>query len=123
MPDIHTTTILIGNAVSLAGEVCGILSGIHKTRTLHWQTARLLVSGASNVILGSWLAFWLNLTGIGRNALLHKAALHMLESTALQPKPARTRKVQAGFFMGVHREPPVAQRKACCYTDIVPLLH
>ena len=83
MPDIHTNAILIGNAVSLAGEVCGIISGIHKSRTLHWQTARLLVSGVSNVILGSWLAFWLNLTGVGRNVLLHKAALHMPAKIAI----------------------------------------
>ena len=69
------STILIGNAVSLAGEVCGIISGVHKTKTLYWHTARLIVSGISNVILGSWLAFWLNVTGAGRNILTYKVGL------------------------------------------------
>ena len=50
---------------------------------MQWQTARLLVSGALNVILGSWLAFWLNLTGVGRNALLHREALSMPAKVAI----------------------------------------
>lgn len=69
---MDAATILIGNAVSFAGEMCGLVSGLHKSRTLQWFTARLLVIGIANAILGAWLALWINLVSVGRNLVLQE---------------------------------------------------
>lgn len=70
---MDAATILAGNAVSFAGEMCGLVSGLHKSRTLQWFTARLLVIGIANAILGAWLALWINLVSVGRNLFLQEA--------------------------------------------------
>ena len=70
---MDTTTILLGNAVSFVGEACGIVSGIHKSRTLWWFSARLIVAGIASAILGAWLALWLNCTSVARNLVMHRS--------------------------------------------------